>query len=256
MSTEQSILGKIRFCRKIADSFRTGKRRPRRIFLTQLTCVRAGHKPDTSGARGGVTDKRMKLSRHTLRRPRPWVDTVGNTASGQSGRMPAVETVAGGIGGDDALNADLLGSLRDTVRHRDFSRHPSDCKSPVNVTTVAPDVPIPAPTRASPSQADNPNRSHTRRACIISRRSLTSSRNTRVCRKTTQVRCEPTTRDGCFFGPFATTTRRGAAISGADSEGWRSPRPRPGTRASSDRHRAPSDIAKSDRARSRSPTLR
>ena len=118
--------------------------------------------------------------------------------------MPAVDTVAAGIGGDDALNADLLGSLRDTVRHRDFSRHPSDCKSPVNVTTVAPDVPIPAPTRASPSQADNPNRSHTRRACIISRRSLTSSRNTRVCRKTTQVRCEPTTRDGCFFGPFAT----------------------------------------------------
>jgi hypothetical protein len=42
--------------------------------------------------------------------------------------MPAVETVAAGIGGDDALNADLLGSLRDTVRHRDFSRHPSDCK--------------------------------------------------------------------------------------------------------------------------------
>lgn len=117
-------------------------------------------------------------------------------------------------------------------------------------------VPIPAPTRASPSQADNPNRSHTRRACIISRRSLTSSRNTRVCRKTTQVRCEPTTRDGCFFGPFATTTRRGAAISGADSEGWRSPRPRPGTRASSDRHRAPSDFAQRDRARSRSPTLR
>jgi len=43
--------------------------------------------------------------------------------------MPAVETVAGGIGGDDALNADLLGSLRDTVRHRDFSRHPSDGKN-------------------------------------------------------------------------------------------------------------------------------
>ena len=37
--------------------------------------------------------------------------------------MPAVETVAGGIGGDDALNADLLGSLRGDktmVRRRDF----------------------------------------------------------------------------------------------------------------------------------------
>ena len=43
--------------------------------------------------------------------------------------MPAVETVVAGIGGDDALNADLLGSLRDTVRHRDFSRHPSDGKN-------------------------------------------------------------------------------------------------------------------------------
>jgi hypothetical protein len=113
--------------------------------------------------------------------------------------MPAVDTVAAGIGGDDALNADLLGSLRDTVRHRDFSRHPSDCKSPVNVTTVAPDVPIPAPTRASPSRADNPNRSHARRACTTSHRSLTSSRNTRVCRKTTQVRCERTTRDARAF---------------------------------------------------------
>lgn len=127
--------------------------------------------------------------------------------------MPAVETVAAGIGGDDALNADLLGSLRDTVRHRDFSRHPSDCKSPVNVTTVAPDVPIPAPTRASPSRADNPNRSHARRACTTSHLSLTSSRNIRVCRKTTRVRCERTTRDARAFSvPSSTTTRRGAAI--------------------------------------------
>ena len=137
-----------------------------------------------------VTDENDGCSADTPRRPRPWVDTVGNTTSGQSDRMSAIEAVTAGIGGDDALNADLLGSLRDTVRHRDFSRHPPDCKSPVNVTTVAPDVLIPAPTRASPSRADNPIRSYTRRGCSISRRSLTSSRNTRVCRKTTQVRCE------------------------------------------------------------------
>ena len=136
--------------------------------------------------------------------------------------MPAVDTVAAGIGGDDALNADLLGSLRDTVRHRDFSRHPSDCKSPVNVTTVAPDVPIPAPTRASPSRADNPNRSHARRACTTSHRSLTSSRNTRVCRKTTQVRCERTTRDARAFSvPSSATTRRGAAIEERTPKGGR-----------------------------------
>ena len=170
--------------------------------------------------------------------------------------MPAVDTVAAGIGGDDALNADLLGSLRDTVRHRDFSRHPSDCKSPVNVTTVAPDVPIPAPTRASPSRADNPNRSHARRACTISHRSLTSSRNTRVCRKTTQVRCERTTRDARAFSVPSSATTSGRRDRGADSEGWSSPRPRAGTRASSDRHRAPPDLAQRDRTRSRPPTLR
>lgn len=44
--------------------------------------------------------------------------------------MSAIEAVTAGIGGDDALNADLLGSLRDTVRHRDFSRHPPIAKVP------------------------------------------------------------------------------------------------------------------------------
>ena len=57
-----------------------------------------------------VTDENDGCSAATPRRPRPWVDTVGNTTSGQSDRMSAIEAVTAGIGGDDALNADLLGT--------------------------------------------------------------------------------------------------------------------------------------------------
>jgi len=50
------------------------------------------------------------------------VDAVGSADSWWSGRMPASETCAAVSGGDDALNADLIGSLRDTVRQTNFLR--------------------------------------------------------------------------------------------------------------------------------------
>ena len=63
--------------------------------------------------------------------------------------MPAIEAVAASIGGDDALNADLLGSLRDTVRHRDFSRPPRLHKSRDHVRAGRPhpraDASVPEP---------------------------------------------------------------------------------------------------------------
>lgn len=49
------------------------------------------------------------------------VDAVGSADSWWSGRMPASETCAAVSGGDDALNADLIGSLRDTVRQNEIS---------------------------------------------------------------------------------------------------------------------------------------
>ena len=63
-------------------------------------------------------------------------------------------------------------------------------------------------------------------------------------------------RRACLFGPFVGHDTSGRRDRGADSEGWRSPQPWPVTRASSDRHRAPPDLAQRDRTRSRPPTLR
>ena len=118
-----------------------------------------------------------------------------------SGPMPGAETVVAGMGGDDALNADLLGSLRDTVRQMKF-RDAIASNVPAFLDECVPGTGPRDAMRPVVTPADTSSPFFLFRACTISPRSLISYRSTTVWGKTRQVRRKRTTRSRVLFASF------------------------------------------------------
>lgn len=106
--------------------------------------------------------------------------------------VPTDEGVAGALGTDDALNADLIYSLRDTVRSGSASRSQKQKRS-LQAVGVGAAAPGSRPTISRSKLTSSAPSFYRRRGCTISPRSSTSSSSTAVCRQMTQVREQTTT---------------------------------------------------------------